>query len=123
MPKTNCKITTAGESNTKPLTKSQVNGYLDGSSEDEKNITNLISTKTNGIEGLPYQFMESVDCSLPGTEVGRKYAERIFSRLPLLFLTPCEPLFMDDFSKQDQKNLLLGNIGEVNENIADTVCG
>ena len=50
MPKTNGNITTADKSNTKPLTKSQVNGYLDGSSEDEKNITNLISTKTNGIE-------------------------------------------------------------------------
>ena len=123
MPKTNGNITTADKSNTKPLTKSQVNGYLDGSSEDEKNITNLISTKTNGIEGLPYQFMESVDCRLPGTEVGRKYAERIFSRLPLLFLTPCEPLFMDDFSKQDQQNLLQGIIGEGIENIAETVSG
>lgn len=123
MPKTNGNITTADKSNTKPLTKSQVNGYLDGSSEDEKNITNLISTKTNGIEGLPYQFMESVDCRLPGTDVGRKYAERIFSRLPLLFLTPCEPLFMDDFSKQDQQNLLQGIIGDGIENIAETVSG
>ena len=41
MPKTNGNITTADKSNKKPLTKSQVNGYLNGSSEDEKNITKL----------------------------------------------------------------------------------
>ena len=53
-------------------------------------VSKIMSTKTNGIEGLPYQFMDSVDRRITGTSgagVGRKYGERIFSRLPLLFLT------------------------------------
>ena len=57
-------------------------------------VSKIMSTKTNGIEGLPYQFMDSVDRRITGSRcacVGRKYGERILSRLPLLFLTPCEP--------------------------------
>lgn len=65
-------------------------------------IQKMITTNTNGIEGLPYQFPETVDRRLYGTNVGRKYAEKIFGRLPLLFLTPCEPKFMADSSKDDK---------------------
>lgn len=64
------------------------------------------NTNIGGIEGLPYQFLPTVDRRIDGTKnlaiAGRKYTEKIFSKLPLLFLTPCEPLFMDDFSKQDK---------------------
>jgi len=68
---------------------------------DNATIRRIMSTKTNGIEGLPYQFPASVDRRLTGTNVGRKYAEKIFSRQPLLFLTPCEPKFMADFNNND----------------------
>ena len=87
----------------------ELRNFLNSSTLSEsavsQKVSNLLSTSTNGIEALPYQFMASVDRrigdenSLP---VGRKYAEKIFSRLPLLFLTPCEPLFMDDFSNKNK---------------------
>lgn len=92
--------------------------YISGNDTDgiEQSVVKFMSTKTNGIEALPYQFMESVDRRVIGTNVGRKYGERIFGRLPLLFLTPCEPLFMDDFSK-NEKNIaaqqLLGALNGV----------
>ena len=31
-------------------------------------VSQLMSTKTNGIEGLPYQFMESVDRRIPSNQ-------------------------------------------------------
>ena len=108
------------------LNDEQLNEYISG---DEQNlagedlnttISQIMSTRTNGIEGLPYQFMSSVDRRIPGTTgagVGRKYGEKIFSRLPLLFLTPCEPKFMDDFDKESQKNVIEGLVG--NNDITD----
>lgn len=100
-----------------------INGDLTTDAAVNQTVSQIMSTRTNGIEGLPYQFMSTVDRRIPGTPgagVGRKYGERIFSRLPLLFLTPCEPLFMDDFdktSKQTATEVLLGNgidrIGEL----------
>ena len=101
------------------LTDDQLTAYITGNDESnvDQTISKIMTTRTNGIEGLPYQFMESVDrrvvTETETTEVGRKYGERIFSRLPLLFLTPCEPLFMDDFSKTE-RNTVIGNlIGEL----------
>lgn len=92
--------------------------YISGNEEIDvdQTISKIMSTRTNGIEGLPYQFMESVDRRVFETGVGRKYGERIFSRLPLLFLTPCEPLFMDDFTSVERKTVaqqLLGNITDL----------
>ena len=89
--------------------------YLNNSNNPDMDhtVVNMLSTNTNGIEGIPYQFLSSVDRRVSGTNVGRKYAEKIFSRMPLLFLTPCEPLFMDDFnsgSANAMANALLGNI-------------
>ncbi|MBR6289282.1 MAG: hypothetical protein IKR19_08105 [Acholeplasmatales bacterium] len=88
--------------------------YLDGGNRDmDQTVIGLLSTNTNGIEGIPYQFLPSVDRRISGTTVGRKYADKIFSRMPLLFLTPCEPLFMDDFNDgagHAMANALLGNI-------------
>ena len=87
--------------------ETELQNYLDtyGMSESTINsrVSKLLTTSTNGIEALPYQFMGTVDRRIANNvPVGRKYAEKIFSRLPLLFLTPCEPLFMDDFSKKNR---------------------
>ena len=100
---------------------SDLDDYLEGGSEeyiDNPQLSEgLISTHTNGIEGLPYQFMSSVDRRIPGTDVGAKYAEKIFARMPLLFLSPCEPKFMGDYISKNKKgdvnvliNALAGNI-------------
>lgn len=76
-------------------------------------VSQILSSSTNGIEGLPYQFLSTVDRRIPdsknaniGLGVGRKYGDKIFSRLPLLFLTPCEPVFMDDFTKTSKTNMV-----------------
>lgn len=66
------------------------------------------------IHGLPYQFLESVDTrittdtTLDRTKagLGRKYSEKIISRIPLLLLTPGEPKFMTNYSKADRETIL-----------------
>ena len=99
---------------------------LQADSNINQYVSKIMSTKTNGIEGLPYQFMESVDRRITGTTgagVGRKYGERIFSRLPLLFLTPCEPLFMDDFDKSSKDSVANALLGGVAENVTELING
>lgn len=81
------------------------------------NLTkNMLAKKMSGIEGLPYQFMSNVDRRITDTEMGRKYTEKIVSRLPLLFLTPCKQVFMGDSKDDNDKNVLintiLGNLGD-----------
>ena len=66
----------------------------------------LLTNNLIGIYGIPYQFMNTVDRRLSGTSVGRKYAEKIVGRMPLLFLTPGKQSFMTEFSKTDKKNVL-----------------
>lgn len=107
----------AQQSIAKYLTEQQLSNYLAGQNvgidSTDNQVKKLMSNRTTGIEGLPYQFLSSTDRRITGTEIGRKYAERIFGRLPLLFLTPCEPLFMDDFSKKQKEagiNSLLGGV-------------
>lgn len=72
--------------------------YIDYDSE----VHGILTTNMRGIEGLPYQFMENVDRRITNTEMGRKYTEKIISHIPLLFLTPCRPVFMDDFNDMDK---------------------
>lgn len=86
----------------------------------------MLTTTTNGIEGLPYQFLSTADrridsATVVGDGVGRKYADKIFSRLPLLFLTPCEPLFMDDFDENEQETIAGALLGNAVENLEGTL--
>ena len=68
-----------------------------------------------GIECVPYQFMDSVDRRYvpSGTSsdigsiknqqyLGQKYAQKVMGQMPLVFFTPCEPVFMQDFSDSDK---------------------
>ena len=87
-------------------------------------VSSLLTTTTNGIEALPYQFMGSVDRRIADNVlVGRKYAEKIFSRLPLLFLTPCEPLFMDDFSKKNRFSSLQAILSGRSSDLSQIIAG
>lgn len=77
----------------------------------------LTSGTINGIFAMPYQFLPTVDMRI-GSKVsdgftssvtdkmGRKYAEKVAAHLPLLFLTPCRPKFMEGFNNQDVTNVL-----------------
>lgn len=78
-----------------------------GNSADDLWTNNL-----HGIHGMPYQFMASVDRRLDGTEFGRKYAEKIVGRMPLLFLTPGRQEFMSTFNKRD-KNIVVQSLADI----------
>ena len=65
-----------------------------------------IINKLQGIHGAPYQFMKEVDSRPPGSKIGRKYQERIISRMPLLLITPGEPNYLTGFSAKSKSNLL-----------------
>lgn len=87
-------------------TNPQLNISVTKTNYDEATAKKLLTNNLTGIYGMPYQFMESVDRRIAGNTFGRKYAEKIVSRMPLLFLTPGKQSFMTEFSKQDKKNIL-----------------
>ena len=83
-----------------------------GKSSNNARYTKKITDSITGIFGLPYQFSDIVDPSMieedSGSIVGRKYGQKILSVMPVLFLTPGEPLFM---GKGNNKNAAM-NIAE-----------
>lgn len=74
-----------------------------------------------GIHGMPYQFMSSVDSRIPGTEFGRKYTERIISKMPLLLLTPGRPAFMTNYSNGDRRGIVQALVDTANNASIDSV--
>lgn len=108
-----------------------INAFVSGDVKNDSyqlTISKLMSTKTNGIEALPYQFMKSVDRRIAGTGdnngvggVGRKYGDKIFSQMPLLFLTPCEPLFMDDATSMQKSAAFEGLLGGNTNGLSELV--
>ena len=88
---------------------SGVGSYYDDEVGGGTSITESLVLKNNsGVFGIPYQFLSSVDRRLDdnGRMAGRKYAEKILGRLPLLFLVPCSQKFMEGFSSQDQSDVI-----------------
>lgn len=69
------------------------------------------------VEGIPYQFLSSVDTRvnymgstasvISTSNLGRKYTQKIVSRMPLLFLVPCRQKFMEGFSNQARDDVLV----------------
>lgn len=81
--------------------------YVNNSKQPTASAASQLFIKNvRGIYGLPYQYMPVADTRLSGSEFGRKYAERIVSRMPLLLLTPGKPKFMSGFSKEEKKSIL-----------------
>ena len=69
----------------------------------EMNIKNL-----RGIHGIPYQFMPIADRRIdsgPGA-FGRKYAEKIIAKMPLLLMTPGTPEFLSGYSETERKGVI-----------------
>lgn len=85
------------------------------------------------VMGRPYQFMDIAD-PRPGivdkggngsTIYGRKYDEKILSKMPLLVITPGLPEFLSSYSDDDRKNIInsfvgVGDTGFVNDLINNT---
>ena len=87
------------------MTSGELLNYVQGYDSSTVEVKNMITSKMSGVEALPYQFLPNVDRRINGTEMGRKYGEKIISRLPLLFLTPCKQVFMDDFNDVDKETV------------------
>ena len=94
------------------LTTAELNSHISGTGMNVSEVKNMLISNLSGVEGLPYQFMDTVDRRITGTSVGRKYGEKIISRLPLLFLTPCKQVFMDDFSDNDKRTVTSWLLGQ-----------
>lgn len=81
-----------------------------------------------GIHGMPYQYTEITDIRADGHTFGRKYSEKIITRMPLLLLTPGKPKFMKNFSENSKKNILnyaknKGFSGSINDLLEDNEQG
>lgn len=75
------------------------------------NLKNLRVKTLRGIHGMPYQYMPICDTRINGDQsdtgaFGRKYAEKIVARMPLLLITPGDPQFLSKFSKNTKKSLM-----------------
>lgn len=67
----------------------------------------LLIKNAQGIHGIPYQFMPNVDMRLSNNvSFGRKYVERIVSKMPLVLFTPGTADFMPSFTKNDRNNII-----------------
>lgn len=73
---------------------------------DEQTSASLFVKDMRGVIGMPYQFMSSVDPRLTDSIYGRKYAEKIASKMPILLMSPGRPKFMKDFSPSEKKDVL-----------------
>ncbi len=87
----------------------------------------LQASSLDGIFGIPYQFLDSVDRRIlpkDKNSLGRKYIEKIMVHAPLLMITPCRQEFMPGFASTQQKeaftSLLTGDLEFIN-NIANNM--
>lgn len=72
------------------------------------NGDNLTIRNSMSILGLPYQFLTNADRPLSEdpAALGRKYAERIIARAPILFLTPGEPRFLSNYNIDSSSSIV-----------------
>ena len=94
------------------------NGFGDNIGGGLKYLKNsgsaLQSTSLNGIFGIPYQFLQSVDRRIDknnNTSLGRKYTEKIMTHAPLLMITPCRQKFMEGFNSEEQASVISALVG------------
>lgn len=82
---------------------------------------------TRGIHGMPYQFLPIVDNRINNNDsntFGRKYAEKIVARMPLLIVVPGVPKFMSGYSNAAKSDVLrraFGDSGRSNSKWASTM--
>lgn len=83
--------------------------FSDGLADSFLDIDSMVGTF-----GIPYQFLPLTDPRTDGsaydkgnnTGVGFEYADRIASKIPLMFIAPGRPNFMTKFSKAEKKTAL-----------------
>ena len=89
--------------------KSYVESVKTNLSKDD--YANAFLKQPRGILGMPYQYNKYVDRRMKDSIFGRKYAEKIVTKMPLLLISPGRPKFMGTFKDDEKKNILsyLGN--------------
>ena len=94
------------------------NGNTGSSMVSASGSAALPITDPHGLYGIPYQFPDFVDRTIPGTVFGHYYSDRIVSRMPALILSPGKVTFMKN-SSTDTREKMIDIIGNV-LNGADT---
>lgn len=101
------------------------------SSTVESALQSFNISNTRGIFGMPYQYLPVADRRIPRhkgdtsnnslSSFGRKYAEKIVARMPLLLITPGVPEFMSGYSSGEKSSImrLMASIG--NSNLSDCI--
>ena len=92
-----------------------INGGDINVTSDDLRITNLY-----GIFGMPYQYMPHQDRRLDGgnnrPSIGRKYADKIVARMPLLVMVPGKASFLAGYSSDEKAGFLanaLNGLGDL----------
>lgn len=98
--------------------------YIYGQSISDGAIPNILggfNTLTAAkIFGMPYQWMPEVDRRVRGTgRFGRKFYEKILTKMPILVLTPGIPDFMGGYSSDKKTPLLQSLIGNSGVSLDD----
>ncbi len=78
-------------------------------------IKSLRIKNIQSVLGMPYQYMESVDRRLDSSNdgaFGRRYAEKIVARMPLLIMSAGEPNFMGGMTEDEKKDVVQRIIDE-----------
>lgn len=93
--------------------------YVSTDEEYLNDISNAMKTSTSrGIFGMPYQFLPIVDNRVDSdpNSFGRKFADKIVSKMPILVLTPGKPKFMKGMSAAKRRSFLENALDIVNGN-------
>ncbi len=102
--------------------KSLASSYSEISPDNLDEIYNLTISNIEGIYGCPYQFTPYADLritsqngakstetsvmQLNGKGIGRVYADKIVSRMPLILFTPGIPEFLESYTKDAKAGVL-----------------
>jgi len=90
---------------------------------DQNKVHAMQASSLDGIFGIPYQFLDTVDRRVlvkDKESLGRKYIEKIMMHAPLLMITPCRQKFMEGFSKENKETVLTSLINN-NFNFLDQI--
>lgn len=72
-----------------------------------KHVTErVMSNMINGIFGIPYQLSTIVDQPVEGTDFGRMYMEKFIADMPVMFISPGEPLFMAGYNHETIQSMV-----------------
>lgn len=83
-------------------------------------VLNFTERELSTVMGLPYQWMDIADNRLSGSGYGRKFHEKILSKMPLMVITPGIPDFMAGYS-DNKKDGILSALMTGNSSIANVV--